>query len=327
MGLAEKVTFGGSDLDRAAHLRGQAGPMADLLRKGRVLPLWRGKPFLQQPAGQMAGSLSWWPADHDLWAGATAAPIFLGLDAQGGGLFARDLSSWTPEAGQDIGTDSFLDATAQHHPACGPDHAFLELRAQMTVLTAREAELAATARGLVLWHARHGFCAACGAASQPAKSGWQRDCPACGASHFPRTDPVVIMLITRGNRVLVGRNATWPEGMYSLLAGFMEPGETLEAAVRREVFEEAGIRVGDVGYLASQPWPFPASLMLGCWGLALDEQITLDPDELQDARWVSREEMLAAAAGRHPVLKPPRKGAIAQFLIDNWLADRLPKDR
>ena len=131
------------------------------------------------------------------------------------------------------------------------------------------------------------------------------------------------MLITRGNSVLLGRGPTWPEGMYSLLAGFIEPGETIEAAVRREVREESAIEVGEVGYLASQPWPFPASLMIGCWGEALSDAITIDPEELQDARWVTREELVAAFAGLHPLIKPSRQGAIARFLLDHWLADRL----
>ena len=154
-------------------------------------------------------------------------------------------------------------------------------------------------------------------------SGWQRSCPDCGGQHFPRTDPVVIMLITRGNSVLMGRSPGWPEGMYSLLAGFVEPGETIEAAVRREVFEEAGIAVGQVTYLASQPWAFPSSLMFGCWGHALSHEITIDPTEIEDAIWVSRDDMLEAFAGQHPILMPARKGAIAQFLLRNWLADTL----
>ncbi|MEO0917723.1 MAG: NAD(+) diphosphatase, partial [Pseudomonadota bacterium] len=159
--------------------------------------------------------------------------------------------------------------------------------------------------------------------SMMAMAGWQRDCPACGHHHFPRTDPVVIMLITHGNAVLVGRSPGWPEGMYSLLAGFVEPGETVEAAVRREVFEEVGVRVGPVRYLASQPWPFPASLMLGCAGDALSTDLTLDPNEIEDALWVSREEMAKAFSGTHPTILPARKGAIAHFLLRAWLADRL----
>lgn len=155
------------------------------------------------------------------------------------------------------------------------------------------------------------------------QAGWQRTCPSCHAHHFPRTDPVVIMLITRGDQVLMGRSPGWPRGMFSLLAGFVEPGETLEAAVRREVFEEAGVHVGAVSYLASQPWPFPASLMFGCHGEATSEQITIDPSEIEHAMWVSRDEMQDAFEGKHPVLLPARKGAIAHFLLENWLADTL----
>ena len=131
------------------------------------------------------------------------------------------------------------------------------------------------------------------------------------------------MLITRGSSVLMGRSPGWPSGMFSLLAGFIEPGETLEAAVRREVWEEAGIRVGAVSYLASQPWPFPASLMFGCAGEALDTEIRIDPEEIEEARWVSRNDMLKIFAGEHPEIKPARKGAIAHFLLENWLADTL----
>jgi NAD+ diphosphatase len=131
------------------------------------------------------------------------------------------------------------------------------------------------------------------------------------------------MLVTRGNQVLLGRSHAWPEGMYSLLAGFVEPGETLEAAVRREVAEETDIEVGAVRYLASQPWPFPASLMVGCAAEALSDQIVIDPAELQDALWISREDMVVVMAGEHPVIKPSRRGSIAHFLLANWLADRL----
>jgi NAD+ diphosphatase len=154
-------------------------------------------------------------------------------------------------------------------------------------------------------------------------AGWQRTCPACNAAHFPRTDPVVIMLVTHGNSVLMGRSHGWPEGMYSLLAGFVEPGEPIEAAVRREVMEEAGIRVGRVNYLASQPWPYPSSLMFGCSGEALETEITIDPVEIEDARWFTREDILDAFAGRNPAMKPARKGAIAQFILSNWLSDQL----
>lgn len=201
--------------------------------------------------------------------------------------------------------------------------AFAELRRVMTWLSPRDAELAASGKAILGWHESHGYCARCGVATELAQGGWQRQCPACNTSQFPRTDPVVIMLITHGNSVLMGRSPGWPEGMYSLLAGFVEPGETLEAAVRREVFEEAGVKVGAVRYLASQPWPFPASLMLGCAGEALSQDISIDPVEIEDALWVTREEMMEVFAGNHPRLLPARRGAIAHFLLENWLGDRL----
>lgn len=317
MRIAETVTFGGSGLDRAAQLRGDAAAQARLLAGGRVLPVWRGKPLVQGDA-----RLAWLPADSPVCAAGAGHPVFLGCDG-GTGLFAIDISGWTPEGSAAEVASGFFDATRQTHPALPDDHAFVELRGVMTALSAAEAELAATARAILGWHRTHGFCAACGAASLPVMAGWQRNCPACGAHHFPRTDPVVIMLVTRGNSVLVGRNAQWPEGMYSLLAGFIEPGETMEAAVRREVFEETGIRVGPVRYLASQPWPFPASLMFGCAAEALDHEIRIDPEELEDAIWITREDMVTVMAGHHPRLKPARRGAIAHFLIENWLADRL----
>ena len=318
MKIAETVTFGGSGLDRAAPLRGDADRLARLLAQGRVLPVWRGK-----PAVTAAGGLAWVDAGHAVLTGGPTGglpAVFLGLQ-DGVGLFAQDISGWEPDLS--VQSTGFFDPALQVHPGLPQGAAFADLRSAMTGLSAREAEVAATAKALCDWHARHGFCAACGAATAPQQAGWERGCAACGARHFPRTDPVVIMLVTRGNSVLLGRSPGWPEGMYSLLAGFIEPGETVEAAVRREVFEEAGIRVGAVRYLASQPWPFPASLMLGCAGEADSEAITLDPVELEDALWISREEMVTVLSGGHARLRPPRRGAIAEFLIRNWLADRL----
>jgi NAD+ diphosphatase len=316
MRLAETVTFGGSGLNRAAELRADAAVQNALLARGQVLPIWRGKPLMSGPDG-----LGWLPVDSPVFAHGSGF-VFLGLD-EDRPSFACDISDWSPEAGAEAVEAGFLDQSLQHHPSLPDNFAFAELRVVMVALSAREAELAATGKALLQWHRSHRFCSACGAASEPAMAGWQRDCAACGAKHFPRTDPVVIMLITHGNRLLLGRNAAWPPGMYSCLAGFVEPGETLEAAVRREVFEESGVRVGAVRYLSSQPWPFPASLMLGCAGEALSEAITIDPAELEEARWVSREDMVRAMAGLHPEIRPARKGAIAHFLIENWLADRL----
>lgn len=315
MGGQEAFAFTCGGIDRAAHLRDDPAVMAGTVAGGLVLPVWRGKPLV---AGD---SLGWVTAGHPALATAQA-PVFLGLDGDVPRL-AADISDWSPEAGAEAVMAGLVDTNDQTHPALPGDHRFTDLRGIMTRLSPQDAELAATAKALLGWHRSHGYCAACGSPSLPVKAGWQRSCPACGAQHFPRTDPVVIMLVTRGNRTLVGRSAGWPTGMYSCLAGFVEPGETIEAAVRREVAEETGVPVGRVRYLASQPWPWPSSLMIGCHAEALDDRLTIDPAELEDARWITREEMVAVMDGRHPDLRPARRGAIAHALISAWLADRL----
>ena len=309
------MTFGGSGLDRHAALRKDPAALTKALERGTVLPIWRGKPLICNDA---PGWLS--PGHPVLALGGT--PVFLGLD-NGQPRFACDISDWSPEAGAEAVEAGFFDPSVQRHPALPDSWGFAELRGVMTRLLPRAAELVATAKAVLHWHRSHGFCAACGQPTDMVQGGWQRSCPACGAQHFPRTDPVVIMLVTRGNRVLLGRNAIWPEGMYSLLAGFVEPGESLEAAVRREVLEETGVTCGPVSYLASQPWPFPASLMIGAWTEALTDRIAIDPDELETALWVTREELVLAFAGQHPDIRPARKGSIAHFILRNWLADRL----
>jgi len=314
---AETVTFGGSGLDRAAQLRGDIAATA-ANPDAHCIVLWRGKPLLNSEDGGLARV----PMDHAILSDADPLQVFLGLDDVDP-VFAVNLTKWTPDLGEDDDITAFLDPSLQRHPAMPPEACFAELRAIMTQLTPRDAELAATARAVLSWHDSHQYCSACGQCSVSADAGWRRVCPACETQHFPRTDPVVIMLITHDDNVLVGRSPGWPEGMYSLLAGFVEPGETLEAAVRREVFEEAGITVGQVGYLASQPWAFPSSLMIGCFGEATSTNITLDPVELEDAIWVSRVDMARASKGEHPEIKPARAGAIAHFLLENWLANTL----
>lgn len=316
---AESVTFGGSGLDRAAHLRGSEKELADLLAQdgAGVLAIWRGKPLMDLETR----ALHWLAPDHPVFAAADEGPIWLGLD-DGVARFARDISGWDPDQVPDT-LGAFHDPSEQRHADLPATKAFCELRANMTALTPREAEMVTMAKAVLSWHEIHGFCARCGAKSVISQAGWQRDCPSCKAHHFPRTDPVVIMLILRGNSVLMGRSPGWPDGMYSLLAGFVEAGETIEGAVRRETFEESGIRVGEVSYLSSQPWPFPSSLMFGCMGVALTSDITVDPDELEDAVWVTREDMALSLIEENPAMKPARKGSIARFLIENWLADTL----
>ncbi len=316
---AETVTFGGSGLDRDALLRSDTVAIENLFAsdQAQVIVLWRGKLLLHSDTSELARLSS----KHAVVREAVEGPIYLGRDMAP--LFAVDISSWEPTVLDDKVSNTFLDTSEQQHPKADQSHVFVELRQVMTRLSRQDAELAVTARALFEWHKSHKFCSKCGQPSVMSMAGWQRSCPSCDAQHFPRTDPVVIMLITHGNNVLIGRSDFWPEGMYSLLAGFVEPGETLEAAVRREVKEETNIEVAEVGYLASQPWPFPNSLMFGCYGHATTTEITLDPNELEDARWMSREEMMAVHAGENPSIWAARKGSIAHFLIENWLADTL----
>lgn len=185
--------------------------------------------------------------------------------------------------------------------------------------TPGRAGIVAQGRSLLDWHARHKFCANCGAPTTLAKASYARECAACGAEHFPRTDPVVIMLAIKGDHALVGRQPRFPKRFFSALAGFVEPGESLEEAVIRELYEEAGIATGNVRYIASQPWPFPSSLMIGAFADATDYELHLDGDELEEARWVTRDEVRAALAGDGDWFAPPPL-AIARTLLEEWVA-------
>ncbi|MCJ2054383.1 NAD(+) diphosphatase [Methylobacterium sp. J-070] len=199
----------------------------------------------------------------------------------------------------------------------------LDLRSIATesAVEADELGLLAVAKSMLDWHARHGFCANCGTATLAKAGGFRRECPSCAAHHFPRVDPVVIMLVRRGETCLLGRGPHFRPHMFSCLAGFLEPGETIEDAVRREVFEETRIRVGAVTYRTSQPWPFPSSLMLGCAAEALDGTIVADPSELEDARWFTRSDVAAMLAGTHPEgIQAPPPMAIANYLMRAFVA-------
>lgn len=204
-----------------------------------------------------------------------------------------------------------------------PDLLVLDLRSLAIQGLLPVAELGAVGetKAMTDWHARHQFCANCGQRTSASPGGWKRQCSACGAEHFPRTDPVTIMLVTHGDKCLLARQARFPPGMHSAIAGFVEPGETIEDAVRRETLEETGLVVGKVTYLASQPWPFPSSLMIGCLAEALHDDITLDRTELEAGRWFSRDEAELMLSGRHPEgLMAPVPIAIANTLLRHWLA-------
>jgi NAD+ diphosphatase len=219
-------------------------------------------------------------------------------------LFARLIDSASHDNAQERGELSFID---------------LRTIANQGLVTPEIVGALSQAKSLLYWHKHNSFCANCGEGTRSSVGGSRRECTACGRHHFPRLEPVVIMLVSDGERCLLGRQARFPPGMYSCLAGFAEVGETLEDAVRREVAEEAGITVGAVRYFSSQPWPFPSSLMLGCFAQARSTDITIDAIELEDARWFSREETRLMLARKHPDgLVCPPKLAIANLLMSAW---------
>ncbi len=193
------------------------------------------------------------------------------------------------------------------------------LMTALAAMPAADVALYGVARSLIDWHARHGFCARCGTPSVVSRAGWARSCPGCDAQHFPRTDPVVIMAVEHGDRVLLGRQPSWPPGRYSALAGFIEVGESIEEAVAREVMEEAGVAVGAVHYVASQPWPFPSQLMIACVATAGDDTLRIDTTELEDAFWATRDEVRAALSGETGRFIAPPAHAIARSLLVAWV--------
>ncbi len=298
----KQIVFSGSTLDRAAHRRRDAAWLRERLADDatRVLPVWRLSPLVRTGA---APRLAW--ATPALLDGRVSAPepVFLG-EAEGVAHFAADLSD-RPEPLAEFGF-----AGVAHFP---------DLRAIAGLLPPGDAAIAAQARHLVDWHTRHRFCPGCGEPTRAKDGGWARGCSNCSTEHFPRTDPVVIMLVLDGERCLLGRQPAWPRPFFSALAGFVEAGETLEEAVLREVAEEAGIAVANVRYLASQPWPLPASLMLGCVARATTREIVVDRTELEEADWFTREEVRAALAAPTARLAVPPPMAIAHHLMRAWV--------
>lgn len=301
------IPFTGNPLDRASEKRTDAAWIEAARRApaSLILPLWRLQPFLVgEAASQIGARLGMFePGLCDGLAAPNAPCVFLGLDKDRA-VFALDLSEAAdPQSGG---------------PLAGLGR-FSEARAAAMALPAGEAAILGQAKAMVDWHQRHGFCARCGAATTLVDAGYRRHCSACGADHFPRTDPVVIMLAISGDRCLVGRGKQFPPGMYSALAGFIEPGETIEEAVRRELKEESGIETGSVTYKFNQPWPFPSSLMIGCFAEALTTELQVDENELAEARWIEKGLARAIFEGRRIEglwLPPPI--AIAHHLIKTW---------
>ena len=276
------LAFTGSTLDRRAVSRRGEGPKLHVLFAGDRVAVAGIDPHMMRVAYAEEGG-----------GGET---VHLGRRADGTHVVAREIAeAEVPE------TASLVD---------------LRTLAMEGRLDAAELAMLAQARALLVWHQRHGFCANCGARTIAAEHGYRRDCGQCAAQHFPRTDPVAIIAVTGAKGMLLGRGAHFLPGVYSALAGFLEPGETIEEGARREVREESGIEVGDVTYCASQPWPFPTSLMIGLVGTALSEEIRIDRSELEDARWFQRAEVEAMLAGTHAGgLLVPKPAAIAHHLI------------
>lgn len=310
------VTFGESFLDRLGNTRSDQIKINEYRKynSARYLLYWRGK---LPVTSDKRDRLCWLNKDHQLVLDYDENPIFLGLDSKIP-IFSINISNWMPDNYDPEAAKTFFDQNIYNHPAMSKESYFAELRGFMNNISAKEAEISVVVRGMHSWHESNAFCPKCGNTSIPVHSGWQRNCIHCKTSHFPRTDPVVIMLVTNGNNILLGRSPGWPERMYSCLAGFMEPGETIEGAVKREVFEETSVKVGEVKYLTSQPWPFPSSLMIGCIAVATSRKILVDPKEIENAIWVSREEMLEVFSGNSQFMYPARKGSIAHFMIKKW---------
>lgn len=287
------LAFTGCRLDRADHIRGDPDALATQMGwRARLLALDGLLPTMDEAGALAWGSVADCAPDAEL--------VFLGLDD---------------------GRPCFAAVPAQGDSA--PRMANPALWAAMAALSPSDLALYGSARSIVDWHARHRYCANCGAATTLAKGGWQRNCGRCGAQHFPRTDPVAITLVEHvDGRLMLGRGLGWPEGRFSALAGFVEPGESVEEGVAREVFEESGVRVRDVRYVASQPWPFPSQLMIGCHALADDDAIAMDATEMAEIAWFTREEVEAAMAGEEGArfLKPLDQ-AIASHLLRWWLAN------
>ena len=281
--------FTGGTLDRSERVREDADALGEAVAdpRARLLRLTGLDPEADGDGLLVWVSLAAAPDDSDL--------VFLGF-GEGVPHFAAVLRGATVSGGRSLAVLRLLD-----------------------VLRPEEAATYAAARSVVDWHMRHRFCAVCGHPTEPFRAGWARRCGNCHAEHFPRTDPVVIMLAEHQGRALLGRQRAWPLGRYSALAGFVEPGESLEEAVARETLEEAGVRVGRVRYVASQPWPFPSSLMIACIAEAESDALTLDANELEDAIWVTRDEARAALAGEPAPFIAPPPYAIAHTLLSAWV--------
>ncbi|MCF6274106.1 MAG: NAD(+) diphosphatase [Rhodobacteraceae bacterium] len=312
--MVSKILFGNSRIERAAHLRNDAKDQATMLIKEstRFMALWRGNVLVTKTP-----EIAWLTREEAKKAGPRGDPLFLGIE-DGQPRYSIEISDW----GEAKNSDRSFEPSEVVHPAL-PGSVFRDIRSLMHTLPDADLGDAGTAKSLLHWHNSHRYCGFCGSKTTLTHAGWHRLCQKCNRMGFPHIEPVVIMLVTCANQTLLGRSHGWPAGMFSLLAGFMEPGETIAEAVRREVMEETGINIGKVKVLDDQPWPFPGSLMIGCHAEALSQSINLDPVELESALWVSRERVLETLDGADPDFWPARTGSIARNLLDRWLENSI----
>ena len=299
--------FAASPLNRASEKRINPEWIEAKLRdpSSLIFPMWRLEPFLlgseKLASPARLGLLR--PGIAESLADGAAPWIFLGLDGDIA-LFALDVSAAANP------TDS--------GPLAGVGY-FCDARTAAQIVSIKEAAIIAQAKAMIDWHQRHGFCPRCGAPTRIMDAGYRRLCDKCSAEHFPRVDPVVIMLATHGDACLIGRGKQFPSGMFSALAGFMEPGETIEEAVQRELMEEASVKVNQVTYYATQPWPFPSSLMIGCFANAESRDAKVDENELAEVRWLERKTARAVISGESVAgVRLPPPIAIAHHLIKTW---------
>ncbi len=314
----EGLGYASDPLDRVSHLREDAAAIAALRARAdaRAVVVARDMPVLRKGATGLEPLM---PLAEIEALGGARVEALLGLLPGGAPVFAA-LMPDEAVAEQSDASDGFLDRRVLVVPG-RDDLEMADIRSLAAggLVPGPQASMLATAKAVLAWHARRTFCSNCGARTNVGAAGWRRECPDCRMQHFPRTDPVVIMLAVDGGACLLGRQPRFPRGMYSALAGFLEPGETIEQAVRREIMEEAGIACGAVRYFASQPWPFPSSLMIGCFAEAESRTVTVDRVELEDARWFPREEVRTMLEKRHPDrLSAPIPMAIAHHLIKAW---------
>jgi len=318
MAALEGLGFIANALDRIGYDREDADKVARLRARpdARAILIARDMPILSRDGGGLDPLL---PIREIAALRGARVEALLGVLAGGAPVFAALMPDEAVEEKGDE-SDGFLDRRILVVPE-RDDLKMIDLRsiAAGGLVAPDRATLIALAKALMQWHARRTFCSNCGQKNEVGAGGWRRDCPNCKMQHFPRTDPVVIMLAVDGDACLLGRQRRFPKGMYSALAGFVEPGETIEAAARREIMEEAGVACGEVRYFASQPWPFPSSLMIGCFARANSREIRIDRVELEDARWFSRDETLdMLSRRRRDGLMAPIPMAIAHHLIDHW---------